>query len=588
MDGSSSLIVVGCASFSLQVLAAYLAIRLIPVSRGYSAWIFIAAAALLMAFRRAIPLYRVLFDQGKPAGDVFAEVVALFISLFLVVAMVLVKRIFLSLRQAEEGLAAEKERLAVTLRSIGEGVISANAAGSVETLNRTAEELTGWRQEEAIGQPLDKVFSLAPSALPHRFVLAGRDGSLRPVARTASEIHGPEKRVLGSVVVFRDVSVEERVEQEALKTQKLESLSLIAGGIAHDFNNLLTGIVGNLSLVRTLVPGEGRVRDCLEEAEKAGMRAHLLTQQLLTFARGGAPVRKVVDLADLVRESALFAIHGSPVRGSFSFPAGLWPVQADPGQLSQVVHNLVLNAVQAMPRGGEVRIGGANQTLEGGNPFGLPAGRYARVWVEDDGPGVSEKVRGVIFDPFFTTKPGGSGLGLASTFSILRRHGGAVALDPPAGKGATFTFFLPASGEGPQEEKAPPAGLFQTGRVLVMDDEPSIRQIAGQFLEHLGCRFSLASEGKEAVEAVRRARDEGDPFSTAILDLTIPAGMGGKEAVKGIREAQPGIKAIVSSGYSNDPVMAEYASFGFDAALLKPYRLEEFRQALASLFPTRA
>jgi CheY-like chemotaxis protein len=375
-----------------------------------------------------------------------------------------------------------------------------------------------------------------------------------------------------------EISELRQAGQDMLKNQKIESLGVLAGGIAHDFNNILTIILGNVSLARLQLHDPEKVTTRLEEAENATVRAKDLAQQLLTFARGGEPVKKIIEVACLLWEAAGFALHGSNVRSEFALADDLWPVEADEGQLSQVIQNLVLNAVQAMPEGGTVTISAENATSP------QEGKRFVKISVADTGAGISEHHLQRIFDPYFTTKQQGSGLGLATCYSIIRKHGGKIRATSTLGNGSTFHISLPASEqESVSEPSSRKAVSHGSGRVLVMDDEEDIRELTEAILEELGYTVESVKNGTEVVDLYRKRKEEGMPFSAVILDLTIPGGVGGKETIEQLLRIDPDIKAIVSSGYSTDPIMANYRDYGFGAVLVKPYRLQEISKVLQEL-----
>lgn len=504
-------------------------------------------------------------------------------------------------QQASEALAAEKELLAVTLRSIGDGVVTADVEGRVLMLSRMAEQLTGWREEEARGRRLDEVLRLVnpktrePKENPVAKVLAtgqivmltedtlllARDGNERLVADSGAPIFDRASRVIGAVVVFRDITEQHRLEQELYKAHKLESLGVLAGGIAHDFNNLLTAIIGNLSMAR--LDAEAAVARQLEAAEKAALRAQGLTQQLLTFAKGGAPIKIVASVADLVREAAEFSLHGAKARCSITSPPDLWVAEVDAAQITQVINNLILNAEQAMPAGGTIAITLANRHLDNG--LAVPPGCYVEIRVADQGHGIAVEHLERIFDPYFSTKQTGSGLGLASCYSIIKRHGGHIAVESRPGEGAVFTIYLPARPDEVLAESAAVAGqpLSGQGRVLVLDDEEMVRDLAQAVLERLGYEADGAEEGGQALAMYQAAQAAGRPYDVVIMDLTIPGGMGGQEAVKELLRLDPQARAIVSSGYAQDPVMANYRDYGFAAVLAKPYSVEALSRVLHDL-----
>ena len=499
-------------------------------------------------------------------------------------------------------LAQQREYLAVTLRSIGDGVIATDAEGRVQLVNEAAERLVGWSQSEAQNRPLGEVFSLldedtreacespvnrvmrdgltGPSG--QRTVLVARNGTERLLEDRGAPIRDGDDQIIGIVLVFQDATAAREAVRERERHERLESLGVLAGGIAHDFNNILTGISGNLSLARLEAGDTKPLAPLLTSAEAAAQRAARLTAQLLTFARGGVPARRSVRLDDLVTEAADFALRGSNVRSSYELAGDLWPIHADPDQLSQVVQNLVINANQAMEAGGTIYISAAN--VSSSHVAGtLP--RRVRLQIRDEGPGIDDSVRDRIFEPYFTTKESGSGLGLATVYSIVDQHEGTIQLDSIVGEGTTFTIELPAASApaaaAVADDQPLPQGQGQ--RVLVMDDEPAVLGMLGQALKGLGYEATFAGDGSAALVACRQALAEAQPFGAVILDLTVPGGMGGVQALEQLSALDPSLRAIVSSGYSNDPVLADHKRYGFHGTLPKPYRIHELATVLADV-----
>ena len=389
------------------------------------------------------------------------------------------------------------------------------------------------------------------------------------------------------VSIVRDISEKKKREEEETRRHKLESLGIFAGGIAHDFNNILTAIVGGISLARIRLDDKDKALRLLEESEKAAIRARKLTEQLLAFAKGGKPVKRISSISDLIAETANFILSGSRVMLSIKIAEDLKFVDIDRGQIEQVIQNIILNAVQAMPYGGKIEIKADNIYLNGNNPFLLPEGSYVYIAVADNGEGIEQKNLSKIFDPYFTTKVDGNGLGLTICHTIIKRHGGAIDVKSQVGVGTTFTIFLPACENADDlkvfNESTPIQGSLQGKVVLVIDDEPQLRFIMKEALSPEGAQVILTPEGHEAMDIFEERVARGEKVDFVVADLTIPGGMGGMEAVRLLREAGFSFKAIVVSGYSNDPVIADFKSYGFDGYLVKPFGMDLLIKTLKSL-----
>ena len=503
-------------------------------------------------------------------------------------------------QQLESSLRAERERLNVTLQSIGDGVITTDVDARVVLINSVAEELTGWSQEEAVGRQLSEIFrtinerTREPSENPvarvletgrsighaQQTALIARNGSERAIADSAAPISSAGGQPLGAVLVFRDVTLQLKIEQEIQRTQRLESVGVLAGGIAHDFNNLLTVISANVSFAAGKVAaGDTEMRAILDDVLAACDRAAQLTQQLLTFAGGGAPVRRPTMIAELVRSTVDFALRGSESHAVYDIQTDLWLARIDAGQMSQVITNLIVNADESMKGGGVIEVLCANRRVTDAEGLSCAAGDYVEVTVTDHGSGIAPEIKNRIFEPYFSTKHRGSGLGLASAYSIVRKHDGVLAVESGIGQGATFRLLLPAAaGPGPAGD-APssraPHGVQHQGRVLVMDDESSLRTAMSLILTDLGYEVASAADGIQAIECFARAAQIGKPFDVVLLDLTVRAGMGGLEALVGLRQIDADVRAIATSGYAPDPVLAAPEKFGFVSSLPKPYRREQ-------------
>jgi PAS domain S-box-containing protein len=495
-------------------------------------------------------------------------------------------------KNAEKALRDSEENLRTTLYSIGDAVIAADMQGRILQLNPRAEQLTGWTREQSKGARLSEVFNVvdgqtrevleSPIArvragkqamgLGRHAVLIPREGSELQLAASAAPVMGNDGELTGIVLVFRDVTAELQMQEELQKMQRLESVGLLAGGIAHDFNNIMAGLFGNIALAKDELSREHPAFESLLCAETAMSRAVRLTKQLLTFSKGGAPVKESLCLRELIEGVARFDLSGSNVALVLEVAEGLWTSDADKGQLQQVFSNMVINADQAMPDGGHLYISLRN--AEGAVP-GLEPGRFVEITVRDEGAGIAPADLEHVFDPYFSTKPAGKGLGLATSYSIISKHGGHIRVESQLGVGTSFVIHLRASepARAVETSHAVQAGPgVETGaRVLVMDDDELLRRTVARALERLGYVVELAAEGEQAIRIYREALDTDRAFSAVIMDLTIPGGMGGEAAAGEILEFDPDAVLIASSGYSDGPVMADSAAFGFQGAIAKPF-----------------
>ncbi|MGD1074574.1 MAG: ATP-binding protein [Thermodesulfovibrionales bacterium] len=398
-----------------------------------------------------------------------------------------------------------------------------------------------------------------------------------------------EGNVVRMVGTVQDITEHKNMETEMMKTQKLESVGLLAAGIAHDFNNLLQGIMGNISLAKVLTNQKSKIFPLLVESEKASEQAKELSSRLLTFSKGGVPDRSTISIGSLLRGAVSLSLSGSNIACAFSLPEDLDSIEADKGQMNQVFNNLLINAKEAMPDGGTVEITASNVRMSGNANLPLKEGNYVKISVADHGTGISEKNLPRIFDPYFSTKDRGSqkgmGLGLAICHSIITKHEGHIAVESKVGAGTVFHIFLPASAnkiwyEEPEKNEKLVSGK---GRVLLMDDVEAVRRITSAMLRQLGYDVELAKSGEEAIKAYRRARAGGQTFDVVILDLTVQGGMGGEQALGILREIDPEVKAVASSGYADDPIMKDFRKYGFANAIAKPYKVEQLKAALSEL-----
>jgi CheY-like chemotaxis protein len=359
----------------------------------------------------------------------------------------------------------------------------------------------------------------------------------------------------------------------------------MAGGLAHDFNNILTAILSNIDFAKINIENHEKAKKILQEATNATIRAQKLTEQLLTFAKGGKPLKKTIDIKKLIKESTEFILRGSNLKPVYDIDPELKPVNVDEGQLNQALNNIIINANHAMPAGGVLQIKAENYRVTEADFLPIKNGDYIRIDIKDKGPGISKNIINRIFDPFFTTKPKGSGLGLSTAFSIIKNHNGYIDVRSYPDEGTTFSIYLPVSQQKAEKEKDASTKQF-TGnaqKILLMDDEKIILDIAKEMLEYLNFQVETATDGEEAIKKYKKALDE-EPFEVVIMDLTVPGGMGGKEAINKLKEIDPKVTAIVSSGYSMDPVMANYKEFGFKGVLAKPFKIEDIMRVLNQIF----
>ena len=515
----------------------------------------------------------------------------------------------LQARQSEQALADENERLGVMLRSIGDGVIASDLDGAVLLINNAAEALTGWRRDEALGQPLASVFqnvdpdtrkrcvyaipalaeSCDGSGTRRSSVLVARDLTERPIEECAAPLRDGAGRTIGMMLAFRDISDALRVQEERARAGRLDSLGLLAGGIAHDFNNILMAIMGNISMARATRPQAAGAAKALAEAEQACVRARQITWQLLTFSKGGVPVKKTVAIARVIEEAAAIALRGSSVRAAFELSPNLWPIEADEAQLVQVFTNLLINAQQSMPNGGVVTVRAENifeLTSKSLHALQVGAGPYVRVSIADQGIGIPKEHLPRIFDPYFSTKQRGTGLGLATTYSIIKNHGGLIGVQSEPGRGTTMEVHFRASAMTDDRDAARPRAVpSQNGRprVLVMDDEASVRTLAANMLEFLGYDVEIVDNGSAAVERYKRAAGSQRPFDLVMLDLVVPGDMGARETIRQLTGIDPAVRAVVVSGYAQDTAISSYRDYGFAAAMNKPYTLQELRSTLDTI-----
>ncbi len=511
-------------------------------------------------------------------------------------------------KKHETALANEKERLAVTLRSIGDGVIVTDTEGRITLINKSAELMTGCFNDEVQGMNTVEVYKVLDekTKIPQNElfasvtnggyaaeniknkILVASDGKERIISESIAPIKDKNSETIGYVLVFRDITDKVIYEKELETAEKLRSIGVLAGGIAHDFNNILTAIVGNLALAENQIEHKNmeKILDILKNTEKAAFRAKNLTKQFLTFAKGGEPISKSVNLGEIITDSASFAIRGSNVKLKLELDEDLSPVYVDDGQISQVVQNLVINAVQAMDAGGSIILRAENVSLDGSSMKKIPLnpGDYVMVSVVDFGIGIPQNIISKIFDPYFTTKSDGTGLGLATSFSIISKHNGFLTVDSDVNKGSIFSFYLPVADSEPVTSDAVkiiPAN--HDAKILIMDDDLMIRETISEIVSILGFECFTAETGEQAIEIYKQSVVTNSPIDIIIMDLTVPGGKGGKEAVVDILKINPDAKVVVSSGHSTDPIMSDFRNYGFCAVLVKPYEMKEFTMTINTI-----
>jgi PAS domain S-box-containing protein len=504
-------------------------------------------------------------------------------------------------KRVEEALRSSEENFRTIIDSVNDALFVHDIeTAEILQVNRRAIEMYGIRNEELSTLDYQRLCMDEPpftteEAMRHfrravdegfhvfEWLTAGLRGRRFWVEMSLRRaLIGGRERLLA---VVRDITDRKRAEEELARSQKLESLGVLAGGIAHDFNNILTVVTGNISLARMQTTPESGLNRVLRDAEQASFRARDLTQQLLTFSRGGAPIKKVTSIAALLEETIRFTLSGTNIRPEFDIAGDLWAAEVDPGQMSQVFNNLAINAQQAMPAGGTVRVRARNASVSG--PDGdarLKPGRYLKISVEDHGIGIPAELQPRIFDPYFTTKQRGSGLGLTTTYSIINRHGGHIEVDSKVGEGTSFTLHLPATEGKPRRARTARKHPSRSrGRVLIMDDDEAVLAVGAEMLRTLGYTAETACDGNSAIMLYERFMETGAPFDAVILDLTIPGGPGGLDTLKKLVGMDERVRAVVSSGYSSDPVMSDYREHGFAGVVAKPYNIEEMAAVLEAV-----
>ncbi|KAA3599126.1 MAG: PAS domain S-box protein [Calditrichaeota bacterium] len=506
--------------------------------------------------------------------------------------------------QSKLALNKERRLLKVTLKSIGDGVITLDIFGKIILINEVAENMTGCLQKDAVGEYFLNILNFTDSNsrilcethfrdminlqtdinFEKDLKIKTNDGNEVLTSISCSPIKEKDENIVGAVLVFRDITERQKIENEIQRMSKLESIGLLAGGIAHDFNNMLTGVTGNISLAKIFMEGANpRSVEKLEEAEKASIKAKQLTQQLLTFSKGGAPIKKIGSLGQTINESVQFALRGANISSEIVISKDLWSVEYDDGQIDQVLNNLVINASQSMPNGGMIKVSCENVQITSEDSLPIKDGNYVLIKISDSGKGIPQEVQSKIFEPYFTTKKEGHGLGLATTYSIILKHEGFINFETKEGKGTTFFIYLPSLDKfkdavvspSRKSETSKDNDILANKTILVMDDDNLVREVIGNLFEMLGLEVFLAEDGEEAVEIYKNAFEENKTIDLVVTDLTVPGGMGGKDLIIELLKIDPKIKAVIISGYYNDPVMAHFEDFGFKGVIQKPFEMSE-------------
>jgi two-component system cell cycle sensor histidine kinase/response regulator CckA len=501
--------------------------------------------------------------------------------------------------QARAALIESARTMTNILEKTTDGFFAVDSEWKLTYLNAEAEKMVRCKRDGVLGRVLWEQFPwLIGSVFQSNFERVMADHvamefeAVDASGRTWYDVHAYRSNG-GISVFFRDVTERKKSESERLTTSKLESLGTLAGGIAHDLNNILTVISGNIGLAQIEAPADsGSLLGFLSKAGQAAQHAAHLSSQLLTFSKGGAPLKKVVSLGDLLEHSAEFALYGSNLRTDFDITVDLWKAEVDAGQIEQVVNALILNAREAMPQGGTVRIRARNTVIEENGHPQLAPGRYVKVTISDRGTGISDELRTKIFDPYFTTKPAATGLGLAISYSVVKKHGGLLLLESSSTEGSVFAFYLRASEKHANTGTDSPRNgrpyHYNHQRILVMDDEEAIRELTSQLLGTLGYEVSSAPDGLEAIRLYERALRRGEHFQAVILDATIRGGMGGVATMERLRSMDPKVNAIICSGYSDEAALSEFLAYGFRGALPKPFTRSELADALQSSFEEKS
>ncbi|MFZ3102485.1 MAG: PAS domain S-box protein [Desulfitobacteriaceae bacterium] len=497
-------------------------------------------------------------------------------------------------KETEANLFKSEKRLRTILEAAPIGIVQVNLEWEIIESNPAFRQMVGYSEEELVGKKVDEIIKSLPEDLVlnkqlfnelingqrDQFQLEKRyynkEGKMFWGNLISSLARENENEFSFCITMIENITERKTIQEELLKFAKLESIGVLAGGIAHDFNNLLTVILGNISLIKMNLSNQDKNSNRLLEAEKASLQAKDLTQQLLTFAKGGKPLIKKVSIKELIKDSIQFVSRGSSVKFQITIANDLRMARIDEGQINQVLNNIFINALQSMPKGGSINLKAENIYLNKEMGIPLTSGNYIRISIQDQGCGILKADLPKVFDPYFTTKDKGSGLGLATSYSIIKNHKGHIKVKSEVGVGSIFEIYLPASSKDSavvQQVSEVPTTVH--ARILFMDDEAAIREVVGNMLHEIGCEVEFAKDGEEAIQCYCETKKSGQTFDLVILDLTIPGGLGGKETLKQLLQNDPQVKAIISSGYSKDTVIANYKKYGFVGFITKPFKSTE-------------
>ncbi|OGP61639.1 MAG: hypothetical protein A2V65_04310 [Deltaproteobacteria bacterium RBG_13_49_15] len=512
-------------------------------------------------------------------------------------------------RKTEIQLIKTRNFLQNILNSSIDGVITTDLRGKIVYATPRLVEMIGFDQKSLIGKKVEvfyknkkedakgimKELMEKGEIKAHEMQFLKNDGTLIDAILSATLLRDESGKVVGTLGIFKDITDKKRLEEQVQQSQKLESIGILAGGIAHDFNNLLTAILGNISLAKMYSKTEGKAHQLLLESERACGRAKELTERLITFSRGGKPIKRVASVDQLIRDTTSLVLMGSSISCEFQIPKELWLVEYNTAQFKQLFSNITTNAKEAMPKGGTLKVIAKNTTVDRKRnelPEGMWLGKYVQISFQDQGVGISRTNLPKVFDPYFSTKEMGSqrgvGLGLTAAYSIVKKHDGFITVESREGAGATIHLYFPAFEEKQRDiseglEKGYDDKERVKGKILFMDDEEIVREVVGEMLRQIGYSVKFAKDGSEAIELYQKAKGAGHPFQGVILDVTVRAGMGAKETIKRLKEIDPDISAFVSSGYSDEPIMIDFDKYGFKGSLSKPFNVIQLQQILTQI-----